>query len=98
MTWGVQRQNVAADEIVTSPESYPSAEAAFRAAMESAVSDVIEHWDAGAIPNIDGPADSGRFKIYIDRRPGRAEVELRYDYPDMWDQETNSIFWRVVEG
>ena len=58
---------------------------------------ITDKWGAGGGSDEDGPADDGRFKIYIERRPGRSEIELRYDFGAGIDRETNSIYWRVLE-
>ncbi len=79
------------------PPEYATGEGAFRAAMDNVTQFITDHWDAApGDGDIDGPPNNNRFKIYINRRPGGAEIEMRYDYVVAPDNFTNSIYWRIV--
>lgn len=95
MPFQIDRFNQVKNETITAPAQYNTGEEAFRAAMQNVTTYITDHWDNAGVGNSDGPDDGGRFKIYIERRPGRAEVELRWDYPIVDDRETNSIFWLI---
>jgi hypothetical protein len=98
MVWKVTRTNTESGAVDVAPADHATGEIAFRASMANCVAFIINHWDSFPGDGTeDGPQDNGRFKIYIERRPGRAEVELRYDYPDAGDRTTNQIYWRVAE-
>lgn len=82
---------------------FATGEQALRAAMENAVQFIASHWDLDQGATKDGPADNKRFKLYVERSPGFAELELRYDYNDSTEPDptqrdkTNHIFWKIVQ-
>lgn len=86
---------------IAAPE-YTTGEAAFRAAMANYTQFVINHWELTVGSTIDGPAVNTRFKLYTDRLPGSAKLELRYDYLDSTEldpsqrDKTNHIIWHIV--
>jgi len=97
MAFQIKRRNEANDTTITAPTIYTTGEEAFRAAMDNVMTFIMNYWDTALPPGPNGPANDNRFKIYIERRPSMAEVELRYDYPDPpLNQQTNSIYWRIV--
>lgn len=97
MAWKISRTNDATGVTQVANPNYNSGEGAFRNAMANAVDYVTAHWDGGTGADEEGPADDKRFKIYVERRIGGAEVELRYDYKNGAENLTNSIYWRILE-
>ena len=98
MVWKVTRTNFNSGAVDVAPADHATGEIAFRAGMLNAINFITNHWDANlGVGDIDGPEDDGRFKIYIERRPGKAEIEMRYDYTGLTERETNSIYWRIAE-
>ncbi len=98
MAFKIHRENVDTGEIVIAAPEFTTGEEALRAAMGNADTYIFNHWDLGIGGNVDGPADNKRFKTYIDRSPGRAVVQLQYDYkPTPTTDATNRIIWEVVQ-
>jgi len=100
MAFKVERENTRLQDIQVGAQNYNTGEQAFRAAMGNMTKFITDHWDAAnGIANRDGPMNDAKFKVYVNRRPGTAEINLRYDYgfgsPEVW--ETNNIFWRILE-
>ena len=98
MPFRIRRRNEKRNQTVRPPQQYPTRQAAFDAAMDNVIAFIKAHWQAGGTPGPDGPAADTKFKILIERRAGRGmQIELRYDYPIPGDQETNSVYWRIIE-
>ena len=100
MAFKVERYNTKLDQTDLAAPEFTTGEQAFRAAMGNVTNFITGHWDAeGGVGNRNGPMNDLKFKIYINRRPGFAELNLRYDYPfgSPEDHETNNIFWRIIE-
>ena len=95
MPFEIHRRNEVKNENQVGGAQYATGELAFRAAMGNVTTYITDHWDSNpGITDLDGPGDNTKFKIYIERRPGQAEIELRFDIPTV--DQTNSIYWRVV--
>ena len=98
MPFKITVHNEVKDSTVELVQVFGTLEVAYRAAMAEVTSFIHAHWDVSpGNGNADGPQNNSRFKIYIERTPGKSEIELRYDYPIPGDQETNSIIWRIAE-
>jgi len=100
MAFKIERTNSRLEQVDIAAPNFSTGEAAFRAAMDNVTKFITDHWDAeGGVANRNGPMNNLKFKIYINRRPGVAEINLRYDYlfgaPEV--HETNNIFWRIIE-
>ena len=100
MAFKIERTNTKLAQVDIAAQNFSTGEAAFRAAMDNVTKFITDHWDAeGGVGNRNGPMNDLKFKIYINRSPGSAVINLRYDYPfgSPSDHETNNIFWRIIE-
>ncbi len=105
MTFKIKKINYNQDTRTDVVTGIVSRQEAYTQALDLMTAFIMAHWSAApGDGDSAGPTNRGKFKIYVDRRPKRFglrpafnEIELRYDYPVDGEQETNSIFWRIIE-
>ncbi len=102
MPWQIKRTNTDKGEITQGPANFGTFEVAFRQAMNDAMDFITDHWDTGTGADVDGPSDTAKFKIYINRRDVPPHIRMTYGWVDSTQPvgqqgQSNDLFWEFIE-